>query len=132
MYDYDRKDKFGNKRELHIKKALDVVNVKKYIPFRKKESEQDIGDINKVKSDTLVSCKYFECFKYNVSGECNIKGDSASFISIIIISGSGEIKVDSLKNSDAEMFKAGDSFFVCAGQKNIKIVGTAEFIVTKL
>ena len=132
MYDYDRKDKFGNKRELHIKKALDVVNVKKYIPFRKKESEQDIDGINKVKSYTLVSCKYFECFKYNVFGECNIKGDSASFISIIIISGSGEIKVDSLKNSEAEMFKAGDSFFVCAGQKNIKIVGTAEFIVTKL
>ena len=26
MYDYDRRDKFGNKRELHVDKALDVVD----------------------------------------------------------------------------------------------------------
>lgn len=33
MYDYDRRDKFGNRRELHIDKAIDVVNVKKYNLF---------------------------------------------------------------------------------------------------
>ena len=33
MYDYDRRDKFGNRRELHISKAIDVVDVKKYKPF---------------------------------------------------------------------------------------------------
>ena len=26
MYDYDRRDKFGNKRELHVDKALDAVS----------------------------------------------------------------------------------------------------------
>lgn len=33
MYDYDRRDKFGNKRELHVDKALDVVDTKRYVPY---------------------------------------------------------------------------------------------------
>ena len=31
MYDYDRRDKYGNPRELHVKKALDVVDTKAYV-----------------------------------------------------------------------------------------------------
>ena len=31
MYDYDRRDKFGNPRELHVAKALDVVDTKAYV-----------------------------------------------------------------------------------------------------
>ena len=37
MYDYDRRDKFGNPRELHVKKALDVVDNHKYVKDNKTE-----------------------------------------------------------------------------------------------
>ena len=43
MYDYDRKDRFGNSRELHIKKALDVVDVHAYTIKKTKEIKK-IGD----------------------------------------------------------------------------------------
>ena len=62
MYDYDRRDKFGNRRELHISKAIDVVDVKKYKPFVSGNSDVPEG------AELLVSCKYFECYKY-VLGE---------------------------------------------------------------
>ena len=44
LYDYDRKDKDGNLRELHIEKALQVINTNKYKPFISKYSEEKMTD----------------------------------------------------------------------------------------
>ena len=41
MYDYDRRDKFGNKRELHVDKALDVVDTKRYVPYESSSNAYD-------------------------------------------------------------------------------------------
>lgn len=147
MYDYDRKDKFGNKRELHIDKAIDVVDVKKYKPFVSDNKDVPEG------AEVLVSCKYFECYKYvlgsdaaeadhasdiedncynteNVrnTGKVNISVDAMSFRSVIVIDGSGKIAV----GNNTMDYKAGDSFFVTAGEKVINLEGTATVIVTKV
>lgn len=147
MYDYDRKDKFGNKRELHIDKAIDVVDVKKYKPFVSDNKDVPEG------AEVLVSCKYFECYKYvlgsdaaeadhasdiedncynteNVRniGKVNISVDAMSFRSVIVIDGSGKIAV----GNNTMDYKAGDSFFVTAGEKVINLEGTGTVIVTKV
>lgn len=147
MYDYDRKDKFGNKRELHIDKAIDVVDVKKYKPFVSDNKDVPEG------AEVLVSCKYFECYKYvlgsdaaeadhasdiedncynteNVrnTGKVNISVDAMSFRSVIVIDGSGKIAV----GNNTMDYKAGDSFFVTAGEKVINLEGTGTVIVTKV
>ena len=147
MYDYDRKDKFGNKRELHIDKAIDVVDVKKYKPFISDNKDVPEG------AEVLVSCKYFECYKYvlgsdaaeadhasdiedncynteNVrnTGKVNISVDAMSFRSVIVIDGSGKIAV----GNNTMDYKAGDSFFVTAGEKVINLEGTGTVIVTKV
>ena len=100
MYDYDRKDKFGNKRELHVDKALDVVDTKKYVPFNINGTVLD----ENLNYHILVSCKYFECFKYSINGDCNISVDNTSFVSVIVISGAGKIDV----NSNIEYNKTND------------------------
>lgn len=147
MYDYDRKDKFGNKRELHIDKAIDVVDVKKYKPVISDNKDVPEG------AEVLVSCKYFECYKYvlgsdaaeadhasdiedncynteNVRniGKVNISVDAMSFRSVIVIDGSGKIAV----GNNTMDYKAGDSFFVTAGEKVINLEGTGTVIVTKV
>ncbi|HCH83208.1 MAG TPA: mannose-1-phosphate guanylyltransferase [Eubacterium sp.] len=148
MYDYDRKDKFGNKRELHIDKAIDVVDVKKYKPFISDNKDVPEG------AEVLVSCKYFECYKYvlgsdaaeadhasnmqdnciynteNVrnTGKVNISVDAMSFRSVIVIDGNGKIAV----GNNTMDYKAGDSFFVTAGEKVINLEGTGTVIVTKV
>ena len=151
MYDYDRRDKFGNRRELHIDKAIDVVDVKKYKPFVSGNSDVPEG------AELLVSCKYFECYKYvlgesvytddssdkdicnNYDGnsdivakpatdKINISVDTMSFRSIIVIEGSGKITV-----GENEMdYRAVDSFFVTAGEKVVSVEGTGVIIVTKV
>ncbi len=134
MYDYDRRDKFGNRRELHIDKAIDVVDVKKYKPFVSGNS----ADVSEG-AELLVSCKYFECYKYVlgtitdnsdiiIPGKVNISVDAMSFRSIIIIEGTGKIAV----GNNVMDYKAGDSFFITAGEKVVSVEGTGIIIVTKV
>ena len=124
LYDYDRRDKYGNLRELHLEKALDVVDVEPYV--RNNDKPELLQSDENFDVERLVQCKYFECFKYVVRKEARIMVDEASFVSVLFLSGCGSITVDKRTLE----FKAGESFFVTAGKKNIIIHGESECIVT--
>lgn len=102
LYDYDRRDKYGNPRELHLEKALDVLNFNKY--------EMVEGN---------VSCKYFEVEFIDIEKEKTITINDDRFISIICIDGEGTIGVDNCVLN----VKAGDSIFVPAQNGLLKIKG---------
>lgn len=126
MYDYDRRDKFGNPRELHVKKALDVVDTKAYV---RDDCCGVLLEENEHYTQTrLVQCKYFECLKYEIADEAKLILDEASFISVVFIDGEGTIEVDDY--NEALSFKAGDSFFVSAGKRSVMIKGRGTCIVT--
>ena len=92
MYDYDRRDKFGNPRELHIAKSLDVVNPVKY----EKDNKCNVmlAHNEHYMSKRLVQCKYFECLKYYIYSEVKNGMDETSFLSVLFISGEGTIVSD--------------------------------------
>ena len=126
MYDYDRRDKFGNPRELHVEKSLDVVNPVKY----EKDNKCNVMLTHNEHyiARRLVQCKYFEVIKYEVEDEAKIPVDETSFVSIIVVEGEGTIKTD---DYDKEMhFKAGESFFISAGKRNIIVKGKSTCIIT--
>lgn len=126
MYDYDRRDKFGNPRELHVTKAMDVVDTHMYV--KDNSSEVLIEENEHYKQQRLVQCKYFECFKYDIIDEAKIPVDESSFISVVFIEGEGTIQCD---DSDRELhFKAGESFFVRAGKRTVNVKGKGACIVT--
>jgi mannose-6-phosphate isomerase class I/mannose-1-phosphate guanylyltransferase len=102
LYDYDRRDKYGNPRELHLDKALDVLSFSKY---------------NMVERN--VSCKYFEVEILNIDGEKNIQVNDDRFISIICIEGNGSMDLDGYSID----VKAGDSIFVPAQKGLLRING---------
>ncbi len=110
LYDYNRVGKDGKPRELHIEKALKVINYKKYI---KKEFDNGV----------IGSCKYFTSFRVDVENEKEIINDDTSFSSITFIEGSGYV-------NDIP-FKKYDSFFIPAN-KIAKISGKSVFILTKV
>ena len=101
MYDYDRRDKFGNKRELHVDKALDVVDTKRYVPYESSSNAYDEAlneaaatiEADSSEGQLLVSCKYFECYKYDISDSVSINVDTAYFRSVIFTEGCGTIRV---------------------------------------
>ena len=126
MYDYDRRDKFGNPRELHVAKSLDVVNPVKYV--RDNKCNVMLTHNEHYMAKRLVQCKYFEVIKFEVKDEAKIPVDEASFVSVIVVEGEGTIMTD---DCDKEMkFKAGESFFISAGKRNVIVKGKSTCIVT--
>lgn len=113
LYDYDRRDKFGNPRQLHLEKALDVLNYEKY--------EATTGN---------VSCKYFENEIIDVidGEEKNIRLNDERFLSLIVIDGEGELSID---NYGLDV-KAGDSVFIPAQNDILKINGRMKLAISHI
>ena len=128
LYDYGRKDRFGNYRELHIGKALDVMDCRPYTP-QKLEAETEKGE--QYESRQLCCCKYFISVLYRIKGEMELAFSEESFTSVICIGGAGNLSV---KDEDVESmeFRAGESIFLPKTEKTYRIKGECEVIVTRV
>lgn len=117
IFDYDRVDKFGNRRKLHLEKALDVLSFNKYIPQKSKWNN----------NGTLLSqCKYFEVIIYDIEGEEKIPIDDSRFYSVICIKGSGLLELINYKMA----ITAGESIFIPAVTAALKIRGKISIVVS--
>jgi len=126
LYDYNRVDKEGNKRPLHIEKALDNLDLSAY-----EYKLEPVGEKEQGKGYTkqlLGQCKYFSITSFEVEEEAFISLDDTSFRSIVFITGAGKISTE-LQSSD---FLPGDSFFVPAGKQVLHISGKCQFVVSKV
>ena len=114
LYDYMRRDKDGNLRELHVDKAMKVSLLEPY-----KEAKFDTDD-----TSVIGKCEYFETRKYqlNFTKMCfNIEKDS--YLSITCVKGEGTI--------EGEKITLGDTFFIPAGAGEITVFGNLEIIAVK-
>ena len=110
VYDYGRKDKNGNERELHIDKALAVTSLKRY---------ENLS----LNGDTLGLSKYFTARKLCVKNEI-LRADAKTFQCVTCVKGQGEI--------DGKVASEGDSFFVPAGMGEYTLKGDMEIILTEI
>lgn len=121
LYDYDRRDKFGNPRELHLEKALDVLDFNRYKPV-------DFATDSTTSGTVLSRCKYFESIVYNVQETEKISLEDDRFYSVVCINGQGILELNDLKLE----IKAGESIFVPA-QKGILLVnGKLSIVVSNI
>jgi mannose-6-phosphate isomerase len=84
VYDYGRVDARGKPRELHIEKALDVMNfgtVGKVLP-----AALPSGD-----GSLLAACRYFATERWNVSSRCGWQLDETQFELVVILAGNGAL-----------------------------------------
>ena len=123
VYDYKRKDKDGNERELHIGKAIEVSDLK---PNKRYNFNND-NNINK-NLERLAKSKYFDVLKGKVDGEEVFNINNDSFHSIIILDGEGTITID----NENINYKKGDSFFIPASDGRYIIKGNSEYIISRL
>ena len=116
VYDYGRKDKNGNERELHIDKALKVTSLEayKYAPL----------DLKTAQGDLLGVSKYFTTTAVQVRGERVLPEDNNSFKCITCVQGEGLI--------DGKKMRLGDSFFVPARYGNICLQGEMRLIMAEV
>jgi mannose-6-phosphate isomerase len=128
LYDYDRIDKNGNKRELHIDKALEVANLKASTeprqPMRVLKYRQGCA------TELLCRCEYFEVNRMIVNTErcrqmVEYQADSTSFRVLLCTDGCGSIHFG---NGEYLSFFKGDCIFAPANSVAIKIHGKAQFL----
>ena len=111
VFDYKRKDKNGNERELHIKKALDVTVLKKQTD---KPSTSDI----------LVDCEYFNVKRRRINSPYMLNVNEDSFVAVLCTAGSVTV------NDIPLVF--GEACFIPACFKEVKIFGNGEIIESRI
>lgn len=124
LYDYDRTDSSGKKRELHIDKALDVLNYNKYF---QQESFPENANCVEESSTVLASCKYFEVARHRVNKLLELTTPDESFWAIVCVDGNGEIHTKGCEKNK-EKFITGDSFIVIKPGTELVINGDCEII----
>jgi mannose-6-phosphate isomerase class I len=127
LFDYDRIDKNGTKRELHIKRALDVANLSSSAtprqPMRVLKYKPGYA------SELLTSCKYFRIERLLLNTEIcrdlvEFKTGSNSFHALLCVDGCGSILLD---RGMLNFFK-GDCVFVPAESVLLKLHGKAQIL----
>ncbi|MDE5946287.1 MAG: class I mannose-6-phosphate isomerase [Oscillospiraceae bacterium] len=104
VYDYDRKDIDGNKRELHIDKAIDVADLKPSI-IKKRNPDDKL----------LARCKYFRTYKEDIETSNRWHQNRNSFTHVLIIDGEGKFLSNYGHITYNMNFIKGESIFVPAG-----------------
>ncbi len=128
MYDYNRVDKNGKKRELHVDKALDVANLsassKPRQPMRVLKYKPGYA------SELLSRCKYFQVERLLINTErlrsmYSFHTESNSFEVYVCVDGCGTLTDE---DGDQINFFKGDTIFVPADSQEIKIHGQVQFL----
>lgn len=126
LYDYDRTDKNGRKRPLHIEKALEVADLGRAPeprqPMRVLKYQQGLA------SELLCRCRYFEVYRLLVNTErrqkVTFQADSVSFRVLLCVNGCGTLQfMDEYLN----IYK-GDCVFVPADSCEIRMHGQMQFL----
>lgn len=124
VYDYNRRDKDGNTRPLHIDKAIDVTKCEP-----PKYDTKPMGKVEKAdgtERQLLVSCELFTAERISVESAARITADSSSFVSLIAVDGEGKIEC----GGESLDIKKGDSVFIPADSGEAVVTGRLELIKT--
>ncbi|MDE6211595.1 MAG: class I mannose-6-phosphate isomerase [Clostridia bacterium] len=122
LYDYDRVDDKGNKRQLHIDKALDVTDTSKVVKANENSVRVDGNTV------TLASCKYFTASEITCEEEYTFEVDGGSFVSLTVVDGSGAIMAD----GNCISLDLGDTVFLPAGLGKVSIYGNLKAISARV
>ncbi|MBR5061977.1 MAG: class I mannose-6-phosphate isomerase [Prevotella sp.] len=122
IYDFKRKDKNGNYRELHIEEAAQSID------YHVEESYRTDYIAQTNRKVSLVNCPYFLTSVYDLNKPMTIDyGQLDSFVILIGMRGNGLI-TDNEGNTTT--LKAGETILIPATTKSIKVEGTIKFLET--
>lgn len=122
IYDFKRKDKNGNYRQLHTKEAAESIDYTVYDNYRTVYTPK----LNE--AVTLVKCDYFTTSVYDLTEPMTIDySELDSFVILICIEGDGTITDD---QGETSSIKAGETILLPATANSVKIDGKVKFLET--
>ena len=122
IYDYKRKDKNGNYRQLHTKEAAEAIDYTVLDNYR--------TEYTPVKNEAtpLVSCPLFTTAVYDLTEPMTLDyTELDSFVILIALKGEGTILTSS---GETFSFREGESVLLPATTDMVKVEGTIKFLET--
>lgn len=128
LYDYDRTDKQGQKRELHIEKALAVANLKGQQPPR--QPLRVLRYTPGCATEFLCRCKYFQVERMllNTEGKNKLAElyiGSSSFQALLCLDGGGHILME---DNEKLAYSKGNCIFIPANTEKLQLCGRSQFL----
>jgi mannose-6-phosphate isomerase len=121
IYDYGRRDKDGNLRELHTKEAAESIDYRVLPDYRQAYTPK------KNEGQTLVECPYFNTAVYDLNEPMQIDySELDSFVILIGLKGEGRLNIDGEEVS----FGKGETILLPAYINNVRAEGTVKFLET--
>ena len=121
IYDFKRKDKNGNYRELHTKEAAESIDYTVLPNYRAEyEPTQNEGV-------QLISCPYFTTAIYDLTEPMMLDySELDSFVILIAVKGEGRL----ICNGEEMPFQMGDTVLIPASTEEVKVEGEIKFLET--
>lgn len=121
IYDYKRKDKDGNYRQLHTQEASESIDYTVLDDYRTIYTPQ------KNESQLLIECPYFNTAIYDLTEPMTMDySELDSFVILIGLKGEGTFTID----GEQVMLRAGETILIPATAKEIRTEGTVKFLET--
>lgn len=101
LYDYDRIDKDGKKRELHLEKSKEAIKINEL------ENKKEIEKFDTYQKTELTANEFFQVRKYQIKSKTKLKRENPYLLEAVI-EGSGKLIVD----EEVYPIKKGDFFIL--------------------
>ncbi len=126
LYDYNRTDSAGNRRPLHIEKALEAANLQSSAEPR--QPMRVLRYRNGCASELLTRCKYFQVERLILNTEGRkipiLRAQENSFHALLITEGCGVLFGEEFSIN----FFKGDCIFVPADSAELRLHGKAQIL----
>ncbi len=117
IYDWDRVDANGNKRELHTELAVDAINYTTTAAKKEYTATEN-------KSTSIVDCPYFKTNIIPLNGEILIDKNDNSFMVLMCTEGSFELHL----NDEKYHYQTGDTVLIPAVLTSFLLKGAATLL----
>ena len=128
VYDYNRIDKNGHKRELHFDKAMQVLNMKAGQSYIQKA--RLVHYYPGCSREILCRCKYFETVHIKVTKGVAFTVRNSSFQVLLCLNGDGGLETGEYQKP--LRFKKGDCIFIPAGLGRCFVIGECELLKVRV
>ncbi|WP_095172693.1 MULTISPECIES: type I phosphomannose isomerase catalytic subunit [Blautia] len=120
VYDYNRIDKSGKRRELHFDKAVQVMDMK--VASEAKQKPRMIKHYPGCSRELLSRCKYFETERIQVTKGFSFSVKEESFQVLMCLDGYGQIETMDADRKPVRFCK-GETLFLPAGLGRCLVIG---------
>jgi mannose-6-phosphate isomerase len=121
IYDYKRKDKDGNYRELHTQLASESIDYAVQPDYRTRYTPKQNEGVQ------VISCPYFTTAVYDLTEPMTLDySDLDSFVVLMAVKGAGCLICD----GEETTFETGDTILLPATAKEVRVEGKVKFLET--